>query len=62
MKYVLMKGVTEERAGELSRAMAEKCYEASRLMSLNTDFSRAFRILGCNQGKFFALWNFSCSR
>lgn len=52
MRYVLMKGVTEERAGELSRAMAEKCYEASRLMDLNTDFSCAFRILGGFVGAF----------
>lgn len=52
MKYVRMEGVTEERAGELSRAMAEKCYEASRLMALNTDFSRAFRILGGFVGAF----------
>lgn len=52
MKYVLMEGVTKERAGELSRAMAEKCYEASRLMALNTDFSRAFRILGGFVGAF----------
>lgn len=34
MEYVIMEGVTVD----FSRAMAEKCYEASRLMALNTDF------------------------
>ena len=46
MKYVLMEGVTRERAAEVSKTMAEKCYAAARIMPANSDFSRAFRILG----------------
>nr|DAY01571.1 MAG TPA: hypothetical protein [Caudoviricetes sp.] len=46
MKYVIMEGVNKEQVYKLSKAMVEKCYEASRLMSVKSDFSRAFLVLG----------------
>lgn len=46
MKFVIVEGSNRERVSKLSTAMADKCYEASRLMSEKSDFSRAFWILG----------------
>ena len=52
MKFVIAEGVNRERVSKLSTAMAEKCYEASRLMNEKSDFSQAFKILGRFVGVF----------
>lgn len=46
MKYVLMDAVTRDRAWDISKVMADRCYEVARTMSSNSDFYRAFMILG----------------